>query len=50
MTDRDPLEQLIGIVGMRKNGKQQDIRQFIEFAFGAPRIVDCCEEREEPFE
>jgi len=34
----------------RENGKQQDMRQLVKFAFGAPRIGDCCELREEMFE
>src|SRR5208337_2174464 len=25
----------------RENGKQQDMRQLVKFAFGAPRIGDC---------
>jgi hypothetical protein len=34
----------------RQNGKQQDVRQLIEFAFGAPWIGDCREVRQETFE
>src|ERR1017187_7491340 len=33
-----------------QNGKQQDVRQLIEFAFGAPWIGDRREEREKAFE
>ena len=40
----------VGTGHNRENGKQQDMRQLVKFAFGAPRIGDCCELREEMFE
>ena len=40
----------VGTAHNRENGKQQDMRQLVKFAFGAPRIGDCCELREEMFE
>jgi hypothetical protein len=40
----------VGTAHNRENGKQQDMRQLVKFAFGASRIGDCCELREEMFE
>jgi hypothetical protein len=40
----------VGAAHDRQNGKQQDVRQLIEFAFGAPWIGDCREVRQETFE
>ena len=37
----------VGSAHDRENGKQQYVRQPIEFAFGAPRIGDCGEQRQE---
>jgi hypothetical protein len=34
----------------REDRKQQDVRQLIELAFGAPWIADCREERKETCE
>ena len=31
----------VGTAHNRENGKQQDMRQLVKFAFGAPRIGDC---------
>ena len=43
-------EMMSGAAHDRQNGKQQDVRQLIEFAFGAPWIGDCREVRQETFE
>ena len=40
----------VGAAHDRQNGKQQDVRQLIEFAFGTPWIGDCRELRQETFE
>ncbi len=40
----------IGAAHDRQYGKQQDVRQLIKFAFGAPWIGDCREARKEMFE
>jgi hypothetical protein len=40
----------VGTAHNLENGKQQDMRQLVKFAFGASRIGDCCELREEMFE
>jgi len=40
----------VGAAHDRQNGKQQDVRQLIEFAFGAPWIGDRREVRQKTFE
>jgi hypothetical protein len=40
----------IGAAHNRQNGKQQDMRQLIKFAFGAPWIGDCRKTQKKTFE